>query len=168
MHGGPPERERTMARVPAIGEFAPDFSLDSTHGAVTLSDRVRAGGLVLLVFYPRDHTLVCTRQLCNYRDNLSMFTSFGVDLLAINDDSLESHAAFSEKYRFSFPLLSDRTGWVCRTYGALALPWRVKRTLVLIGDDGRVWWRHSELALFRRKADELRQVISELVTERVA
>jgi peroxiredoxin len=153
-----------MARPPGIGEFAPDFTLPSTHGAITLSDQVRGCGSVLLVFYPRDHTLVCTRQLCNYRDNLSMFTSLGIDLLAINDDGMESHEAFAAKYGFPFPLLSDREGWVCRSYGALAYPWKVKRTLVLIGDDGRVWWRHSELAIFHRRADELRALISELKT----
>ena len=151
-----------MSRPPGIGEFAPDFTLPSTHGSITLSEHVTESDSVLLVFYPRDHTLVCTRQLCNYRDNLSMFTSLGVDIIAINDDSLESHAAFAKKYAFPFPLATDGDRSVCRAYGAFSQPLNVKRTLVLIGEDGRIWWRHSELAIFSRKANELRQVISEL------
>ena len=121
---------------------------------------------MLLVFFPKDNTLVCTRQLCNYRDHLSSFESLGVELIAINDDSLATHKAFAEKHKFPFPLCSDPERRVCNAYGALGDLWKLRRVLVLVGEDGRVWWRHSELRVFYRSASELERVIRELRAER--
>lgn len=154
-----------MPSFPDVGDHAVDFTLPSTRGEVRLSDRLRDGA-VLLVFYPRDGTLVCTRQLCNYRDNLSTFEDLDVQIVAINDDSLEAHAAFSSKYDFPFPLASDTSRKVCHAYGALLDLFKARRALVLVGEDGRVWWRHAELRLFHRKAEELRTTIEELRRER--
>ena len=61
-----------MARAPDAGDLAPDFTLASTAGDVTLSERLRERA-VLLVFYPGDDTPVCTAQLCDYRDHLEDF-----------------------------------------------------------------------------------------------
>jgi len=69
-----------MRRSLTIGSFAHHFTLPSTHGTISLFERVRADDIVLLVFRPKDSTLVCTPQLCDYRDNLSIFESLGVDL----------------------------------------------------------------------------------------
>lgn len=150
-----------MSVGPDVGDRAVDFNLPSTRGDVRLSLLLREGA-VLLVFYPRDRTLVCTRQLCNYRDNLSLFDDLDVQILAINDDPLETHLAFARKYGFPFPLASDSKRQVCHAYGALLDLFKARRSLVLVGEDGRVWWRHAELRLFHRKAEELRGVIQEL------
>jgi peroxiredoxin Q/BCP len=154
-----------MARPPDVGDPAPDFTLPSTDGLVSLSERVRENA-VLLVFFPKDNTLVCTRQLCNYRDHLSSFEDLNVDLIAINHDSLPTHQAFAEKHKFPFPLCSDSDRRVCNAYGALGDLWKLRRVLVLVGEDGRVWWRHSELRAFYRSAQELERVIRELRAER--
>jgi peroxiredoxin len=153
------------AKVPDVGDFAVDFTLPSTKGSMSLSTLLRDGA-VLLIFYPRDHTLVCTRQLCNYRDHLSSFDELGVQLLAINDDPLETHRAFTQKYDFPFPLASDPERKVLHAYGVLLDLFKLRRSLVLVGEDGRIWWRHSELRVFHRSADELRGVIEELRRER--
>ena len=150
-----------MAAHPDVGDPAPDFTLPSTDGDVNLYERVREGA-VMLVFYPKDETLVCTRQLCNYRDHLSEFRAAGVELIGINHDDLESHAAFARRWRLPFPLCSDPERKVCRTYGALTGGINLRRVAVLIGDDARIWWRHAELRLFHRDAKELLAVIAEL------
>jgi len=154
-----------MPATPDVGDPAVDFTLPSTWGEVRLSEMLWDGA-VLLVFHPRDNTLVCTRQLCNYRDNLSVFDELGVRILAINDDSLASHQAFAQRYDFPFPLASDCDRRVCHAYGALLDLFKARRSLVLVGEDGRVWWRHAELRLFHRKAAELRDTIEELRRER--
>ncbi|MCG8591414.1 MAG: peroxiredoxin family protein [Proteobacteria bacterium] len=144
-----------------VGDLAPEISLPSTEGPFSLHERL-AESAVLLVFYPKDKTLVCTRQLCNYRDHLSMFEEFGVQVVGINQDALESHEAFSKTYKFGFPLVSDVERKASHAYGALLDLFKLHRVLVLVGEDGRIWWRHSELRLFRRDAEELRRVIADL------
>ena len=144
-----------------VGDPAPDFALQSTRGEISLS-KLRESGSVLLVFYPGDDTPVCTRQLCDYRDNLSVFADLGVQVVAINPQGLESHERFAEKYDLPFPLASDPDKSVCRAYGAIGLLGSAKRALVLVGSDGNVRWQRSDLPIFRRSADELREVIAGL------
>lgn len=144
---------------PAVGEPAPEFTLDSTAGRIGLADEL-ASGPVLLVFYPGDDTPVCTRQLCDYRDNPAVFRDAGVRVLAINPQSLESHRAFAEKHALPFPLLSDPDGRVCGAYGARGLLGMTRRALFLIARDGRVVWRRTDFPLFRRSAAELEGVIA--------
>ena len=150
-----------MERTPDSDEFAPDFALPSTQGEIKLSERL-AQSAVLLVFYPGDDTPVCTRQLCDYRDNLKIFSELGVDVLAINPQSLESHERFAKRQALPFPLLSDADKTVCRSYGAVGLLGITKRVLVLIDRDGRIRWRCTDLPIFRRSAEEIREVISDL------
>jgi peroxiredoxin len=150
-----------MPSPPDVGAIAPDFTLPSTQGPITLSERLRKRA-VLLVFYPGDDTPVCTRQLCDYRDHLAEFEGLGVDVLALNPQPLASHEQFAKKHRLSFPLLSDSDSSVCRSYGAVGLFGMTKRALVLIAKDGRIRWRHTDLPIFRRSAEELRVKIEEL------
>lgn len=154
-----------MHAIPDVGDPAPDFVLDSTDGRLHLGEKV-AEGCVLLVFYPRDDTLVCTRQLCNYSDHLSHFEALDVQVVGINEDPLSAHLAFAEKYKFTFPLASDPDRLACDAYGCLTGRLKARRELVVVGDDGRIWWRHQELRLFRRPAGELLEVIRELRSHR--
>jgi peroxiredoxin len=148
-----------MARGPDRGEKAPSFELDSTHGRIALTSRL-VQAAVLLVFYPADDSPVCTRQLCDYRDHLQDFAGLGVDVLAINPESLDSHRAFARKHGLPFPLLSDPTREVCRAYGAVGLLGMTRRSLFLIGHSGRVAYRKTDLPIFHRTSEELRKVIS--------
>ena len=141
-----------------VGALAPDFTLPSTQGEITLSKQLAAGS-VLLVFYPGDDTPVCTKQLCDYRDNLDTFGDLGVQVLGINPQSLSSHERFADKRDLPFPLLSDSDKSICRAYGAIGLLGMTRRALVLIGTDGRVRWQRSDLPIFHRSAAELRKVI---------
>ena len=150
-----------MGRALAVGDVAPDFELDSTRGRIRLSECL-AGGPLLLVFYPGDDTPVCTKQLCDYRDNLDVFSDVGIQVLAINPQSSESHEAFARKYELPFPLASDLDRKCCAAYGAVGLLGMTKRALYLIGRDGRVKYQRVDFPLFRRSAAELREVIADL------
>jgi peroxiredoxin Q/BCP len=150
-----------VADAPDIGDRAPDFQLASTAGPIHLQERL-AESAVLLVFYPGDDTPVCTRQLCDYRDNLAAFRDLGVDVLAVNPQPLDSHRSFAEKHDLPFPLCADEDKAVCRAYGATGLLGMTKRALFLIDRTGVVRYRKVDLPIFRRTADELQTVISEL------
>jgi peroxiredoxin Q/BCP len=150
-----------VASGPDVGDLAPDFTLESTQGPVTLSERLEKSA-VLLVFYPGDETPVCTRQLCDYRDNLGEFRGLGVEVLAVNPQPMDSHESFAEKHGLPFPLCSDPDKRVCNAYGASGLLGMTKRALFLVDRNRRVRYRKVDLPIFRRTADELREVLSGL------
>ena len=144
-----------------VNEKAPDFTLASDSGDnFRLSEHL--GEKVLLVFYPGDNTPVCTRQLCDYRDGIESFADLGVSVVGISSDDLESHRKFRSKHDLPFVLLSDSGLEVASLYdskGALGM----KRSVFLVDEKGFVRYAHIEsLALFRRKAKELLEVISAL------
>jgi mycoredoxin-dependent peroxiredoxin len=103
----------------AIGDVAPDFTLnDQTRTPVTLSE-FRGDKHVLLVFYPLAFSGVCTGEMCTLRDSLDSFRSDDVETLAISVDSSAATAAWAAKEGFEFPLLSDfwPHGAVAQQYG---------------------------------------------------
>jgi len=150
-----------MARLPDVGDSAPDFTLSSTQGEVTLSKRL-ASGAVLLVFYPGDDTPVCTKQLCDYRDNLAVFSGLGVQVIALNPQPIASHEKFAKKHTLPFPVAADEGGKVCKLYGAAGFLGMTKRALVLVGRDGRVKWRKTDFPIFYESADAIREAIANL------
>lgn len=151
-----------MSQPPDVGDLAPDFELPSTRGTVTLS-ALLASGPVLLVFYPGDDTPVCTKQLCDYRDNLGVFESLGVQVVALNPQGADSKQRFADKHHFPFPLASDAGGVVTERYGARGLFGMTKRALVLVGRDGRVAWRKSDFPIFHQTTEDVRRAVADLV-----
>jgi thioredoxin-dependent peroxiredoxin len=150
-----------MASVPDVGATAPDFTLPSTRGDFTLSTALKQGP-VLLVFYPGDDTPVCTKQLCNYRDNLDVFGDLGVQVIAINPQSVESHRKFADKHSFPFPVVADASKAVCKQYGALNFLGMAKRALVLVGRDGLIKWRRTDFPIFHQTAADVKTALANL------
>ena len=144
-----------------VGDRAPDFNLPNDDGGhFHLSQR--EGERLLLVFYPGDNTPVCTAQLCDYRDGIEEFAGLGVSVVGISPDGPDSHVAFRQKHELPFELLSDMDYTVARLYGckgALGM----KRAVFLVDEAGFVRYAHVEaLALFRRTATDLLDVIRTL------
>ncbi len=103
----------------AIGTQAPDFDLPASQSTknVRLSDF--AGKNLVLVFYPKDQTPGCTRQLCALQTDREMFRGLNTEVLASNPGSEESHEGFSEKQGYEFPILVDAQREMAKAYHAL-------------------------------------------------
>jgi peroxiredoxin Q/BCP len=86
----------------AAGDRAPAFS----------------GSPVVVYFYPADDTPGCTKEACQFNDNLRAFDRAGVAVVGISPDDAGSHTAFRSKYKLRFPLLSDPKHGVMERYGA--------------------------------------------------
>jgi len=96
---------------------APAFSLPDQDGVVrSLADF--AGSWLIFYFYPKDDTPGCTKEACNFRDNTIEFQKRGAVIVGVSKDSVASHKKFAEKYRLSFPLLSDEKLEVIKAYNA--------------------------------------------------
>lgn len=105
-----------MARLEA-GMKAPAFTLMNQSGkSVSLKDF--AGTRVVLYFYPADDTPGCTKEACQFNDQLGAFKNLRVAVLGISPDSAIDHAAFRKKYSLKFDLLSDPEKKVMTKYGA--------------------------------------------------
>lgn len=142
------------------GEKAPDFILSNSEGKkVSLEDY--KGSRVMLVFYPKDDSPVCTKQLCEYNNGLNEFGNLGIKVIAISTDGTESHMKFKERRGFDFEILSDGTKEVSRKYGALNILGLSKRSIYILDEEGVIRYRDSVLPVFYRKKDELLKIISE-------
>jgi peroxiredoxin Q/BCP len=105
-----------MSRL-AAGDRAPAFTLKDHDGKkVSLKDF--AGSRVVLYFYPADDTPGCTKEACQFNDELSSFRSLDVQVIGISPDGAEKHQAFRAKYGLNFTLLSDPDKSVMEKYGA--------------------------------------------------
>ena len=154
--------------MPEVGDKAPDFNLlDQNQNRLELK-KLLGKGMVLLVFYPGNDTPVCTAQLCDYRDNDAQFQQLGVQILGISIASIESHAnrKFAEKYQFPFPLLNDYDSRVTKAYKVMSIAGFPKRALYLIGQDGKILYKHVEsLPIFRRTSEDLLKDLKEVVAK---
>jgi peroxiredoxin Q/BCP len=100
-----------------VGKKAPAFKLESSDGdTVKLADL--AGKIVVVYFYPRDNTPGCTMEAEGFRDAVPALKKLGAVVLGVSKDSIASHCKFRDKYKLTFPLLSDPDGKTLESYGA--------------------------------------------------
>ena len=105
-----------MARLEA-GQAAPKFTLTDHDGTkVSLADF--KGSKVIVYFYPQDDTPGCTKEACQFNENLAAFAAADVAVVGISPDGAEKHTRFREKYQLDLPLLSDPDKSVMESYGA--------------------------------------------------
>ncbi|MDA8074174.1 MAG: thioredoxin-dependent thiol peroxidase [Actinomycetota bacterium] len=105
-----------MTRLVA-GDPAPAFTLPDQDGTpVSLHDF--RGSTVIVYFYPADDTPGCTKEACQFNENLAAFQRSGAKVLGISPDTAAKHVKFREKYGLAFPLLSDPDHRVMEAYGA--------------------------------------------------
>jgi peroxiredoxin Q/BCP len=126
------------------GAKAPAFSLQADDGStVKLSDF--KGKTVVLYFYPRADTPGCTREACDFRDEIDVFKKRKAVVIGMSKDRPPALQKFKEKYQLPFQLLSDPDHAVQEQYGA----WGKKnmygkmvegtiRSTVIIGPDGKI------------------------------
>jgi thioredoxin-dependent peroxiredoxin len=98
------------------GSKAPPFSLPDETGAIVSSASL-AGKPYVIYFYPKDDTPGCTKEACDFRDNLKAFNSAKVRVLGVSPDDPKRHAKFKQKYGLNFTLLSDVDKTLIGAYG---------------------------------------------------
>jgi peroxiredoxin len=129
--------------LPAVGSTAPDFTLKTTGGEVTLGDLL-AESRVLLAFFPGAFTGTCTAEMCEISEDYAAYERLGVRVLPISVDSVDALRVFKERDRIAVDLASDFHRTVSRAYGALLeAAFKSTRAYVLIDRDGTVRWAHA-------------------------
>ncbi|MGQ9644603.1 MAG: peroxiredoxin family protein [Ignavibacterium sp.] len=143
-----------------VGDIAPDFSLSNQQGEeFNLYKNLNKN--VLLIFYPKDNTLVCSNQLRDYQLNIDKFNEIDVQLVAINIADKETHKNFCDNIDIKFPVLSDSDKKISKQYNALNLFGQNKRMIVLIAKDKKIKLIRKMFPITYLTSDELvREIIS--------
>ncbi|HEY2129336.1 MAG TPA: thioredoxin-dependent thiol peroxidase [Streptosporangiaceae bacterium] len=128
----------------APGDVAPDFSLPDADGRLVTLSGLR-GQRVIVYFYPAAMTPGCTKEACDFRDNLGVLAGAGLTVLGISPDRPEKLAKFRDKESLNFTLLADPDREVLRAYGAYGEKMMygkktvgVIRSTFVIGADGKI------------------------------
>jgi len=101
------------------GDLAPDFTLPSTSGVEFNLRKDMKGKAMIIYFYPKDATRVCTAEACEFRDHFDDLKGLDITILGISRDSIKTHLEFKRMNKLPFELLSDKDGKVCGRYKAL-------------------------------------------------
>ncbi|HLG23913.1 MAG TPA: thioredoxin-dependent thiol peroxidase [Candidatus Nanoarchaeia archaeon] len=126
------------------GDKAPDFELNDGEGNKLKLSKLK-GKKAVLYFYPRDDTPGCTKEACDFRDNIGQLKKSGVEVIGVSNDDEKSHKKFSEKFLLPFRLLSDTEKSVSKIYGVYELKkfmgkeyYGITRSTFLIDESGKI------------------------------
>jgi len=101
-----------------IGDVAPPFDAESSDGKrVRLADYA-GKKCVVLFFYPKDFTRVCTAEVCGFRDMYEELVGKDTEIIGVSLDSADSHKRFAQKNNVPYPLVADTDKVLARAYGA--------------------------------------------------
>jgi thioredoxin-dependent peroxiredoxin len=121
------------------GDKAPEFEREAHDGTRVKLSELR-GKNVILYFYPKDFTSVCTTETCGFRDLLATLGSDVVQVIGVSGDSLATHRKFAEAYNVPFPLLADEDhslGKLYEVYGGFRTLLGIsKRVTFVINKEG--------------------------------
>ncbi|MEU2622158.1 thioredoxin-dependent thiol peroxidase [Streptomyces sp. NPDC007157] len=135
------------------GDVAPDFTLPDADGnEVSLS--AHKGRKVIVYFYPAALTPGCTKQACDFTDNLDLLAGAGYDVIGVSPDQPEKLGKFRDKENLKVTLVADPDKKVLDAYGAYGEKMNygktymgVIRSTVIVDEEGKV-----ERALYNVRA----------------
>ncbi len=126
-----------------VGQQAPAFDVTASDGKRLRLEDFRGKKNVVLYFYPRDFTRVCTAEACGFRDMYDdMVVSQDTEIIGVSLDSDDSHKRFATEHKVVFPLVADTDRSLARAYEAIG-PLRgllgiVKRVTFVIDKKGAI------------------------------
>ena len=110
-----------------VGDLAPDFSRPDHNGTLVHLSALR-GRWVVVFFYPKAHSPVCTAEVCNFRDAHVRFAAAGAVVIGVSSDAQQAQHEFHDKFQLPYALVCDD--------GSIRASWGVPRFLGLF--PGRV------------------------------
>jgi mycoredoxin-dependent peroxiredoxin len=162
------ETHRRIHMSLAVGQKAPDFTLQNQDKKdVKLSDFAGKKNVVLM-FYPLDWSPVCTNEHACFVNDMKSFESLDAEVLGVSVDSVWSHKAYAEKMGIHYSLLADfhPRGAMSEKFGVY-LPEKgiTGRSIIIVNKDGNVAWRKDYEIL---TVPDVKEVAAALSTVRAA
>lgn len=120
-----------------VGQEAPDIEGLSVSGETVRLSSLWEKETLVLFFYPKDFTPVCTKEACLFRDSHAELAEQGVLVVGVSGDSPESHTRFASEHALPYPLLSDPERKIAQAYDLVRpLGLGVQRVTYVISKDG--------------------------------
>lgn len=145
-----------MSEVQAanVGDPAPDVTVsDDAGNKVNLASFKGKSGVVVF-FYPKADTPGCTKESCNFRDEIKQFQDKGYAVFGASRDSVEDQAKFKQKYNLNYPLLADTKGELAT---ALGLKPGARHTAI-ISKDGKIEKQITTVSAATHASDVLKDL----------
>lgn len=99
-----------------VGDHIPHFTaVDSNGNPFDIQDY--SAQPLIIYFYPKNETRVCTEQACSFRDQYEDFKALGAEVIGISSDSVKSHQKFAAHHHLPFILLSDNDKTLRKLFG---------------------------------------------------
>jgi peroxiredoxin Q/BCP len=129
----------------AVGDAVPNFILKDQSGKpFDIKDEV-GKKILVIYFYPKDESMVCTKEACAFRDSFNDYTKAGAQVIGINGGTVESHKAFTEHYKLPFILLSDTDNKVLKLFGVKNMLFMTGRQTFVVDLKGKIAYAHAAM-----------------------
>ncbi|MEE4259225.1 MAG: peroxiredoxin [Bacteroidales bacterium] len=118
------EEQNTAPSMPRIGDMAPDFKANTTHGPIQFSEYIKDSWTILFS-HPADFTPVCTTEMSGFATRGDEFRALNTKLIGLSIDSIHAHVAWVNNVKkntgvlFDFPIIADIDMKVSQLYGML-------------------------------------------------
>jgi peroxiredoxin Q/BCP len=149
--------------APRVGDPAPPFQATTQNGEPFDLAEFRGKKIVVLYFYPKNNTAVCTAEACAFRDAYEDFLAAGAAVVGVSSDSQQSHHDFASKQRLPFILLADPENKIRKLFGVpktlFILPGRVT---YVIDREGIVRHIFNAALASKKHVDEALKIVREL------
>lgn len=136
------------------GDAIPRFSLyDQDNKLVNISNEI-GKHILVIYFYPKDESMVCTKEACAFRDSFDEFTKAGAKVIGINSGTVASHKGFVDHYKLPFTLLSDPDNKVYNLFGVKKKLFFSGRETFVVDLKGKIVYEHEAMMQGKEHADD--------------
>jgi peroxiredoxin Q/BCP len=137
-----------------IGDKMPSFTLTSQDGKTFNSADYVGKSVLVIYFYPKDESMVCTKEACSFRDSFNDFTKAGAKVIGINGGTVASHKEFSDHYKLPFTLLSDPDNKVYHLFGVKNKMFMTGRETFIVDTHGKIVYAYAAMMQGQKHADD--------------
>lgn len=121
-----------------VGDAIPSFKISGENGEA-LTEEDLLGNPLVIYFYPKDDTPGCTKEACDFRDNMARLTGLDAVVIGISPDNAKSHEQFRQKYNLDYILLPDENRTLCNKFDVIR-EGRLERTTFVADAEGIICW----------------------------
>jgi peroxiredoxin Q/BCP len=148
-----PSHAQTNPHI-TVGDKVPVFSLQDQNGKTfNIADHI-GKQLLVIYFYPKDESMICTKEACAFRDSFDDFTKAGALVIGINSGTVASHKAFADHYKLPFVLLSDPGNKVYNQFGIKGKLFFTGRETFIVDLTGKVFYQYESMMEGKKHAED--------------